>query len=312
MPWQRDGKRWHTVEHVGRKGEPVAWDPDVLVWLVETIESLGPFAPTDWNDRVRVEIKAPGKGQWFCHVLTGGKDLLDVLLHAPAGTFKEHDLSTRLKLKTLDERTDLPIYGQWSRATVRGEHAGWAVIRLSLRDFKDIHKRSFASFLKTAAAAYHQRFQAERADPGKREPWKVKGEKWHLSQKSITPGRPVRWRPDTLLTVIGRFRKLQPDLELLWDSQTAVRLQVPGEPQFAGKIVTNMARGLRIELRARPGSLTPTQIERLGEDVTIHHRAGHDWIAFWLRSLTQGDSKQLRDVWQRCRPASVDERLQTA
>jgi excinuclease ABC subunit A len=312
MPWERDGKRWHTVGHVDRRGEPVAWDPNLLIWLVETIEALGGFSPADWNDRARVELKAPGKGQWFCHVLTGGKDLLDVLLRVPTGTFNDRNLATRLRIKTLDQRSDLPIYGQWGRATLRKEHGAWAVIRICLRDFKDVHKPSFKRFLKAAVIAYHEQFEAECADPGKREPWKVSGREWHLSQKSITPGRPIRWRAETLLTLIGRFRKLQPNLELLWDGKTAVRLQVAGETRVAGKIVTSMARGLRVELRAPQGSLTPTQIERLGEDVAIHHLNGFDWITFWLRSLTQNDSGQLRDVWMRCRREGVNARMTPA
>jgi len=58
LPWETNGRAWHTVDHVDRKGEPVAWDAQLLVWLVETMESLGDFAPTDWNDRSRIEIKA--------------------------------------------------------------------------------------------------------------------------------------------------------------------------------------------------------------------------------------------------------------
>ncbi len=30
MPWERDGRRWHTVDHVDHKGEPSVWDPKLL------------------------------------------------------------------------------------------------------------------------------------------------------------------------------------------------------------------------------------------------------------------------------------------
>ncbi|MDO8631908.1 MAG: ATP-binding cassette domain-containing protein, partial [Phycisphaerales bacterium] len=44
MPWEVNGRSWHTVDHVDGKGRAVEWDPAVLLWLVETIESLGGFA----------------------------------------------------------------------------------------------------------------------------------------------------------------------------------------------------------------------------------------------------------------------------
>ena len=47
MPWEVDGRSWHTVDHVDGKGRPIEWDSNVLSWFVETIEALGAFAPTD-------------------------------------------------------------------------------------------------------------------------------------------------------------------------------------------------------------------------------------------------------------------------
>jgi hypothetical protein len=84
---------------------------------------------------------------------------------------------------------------------------------------------------------------------------------------------------------------------------------MPGEARWVGKIVTNIGRGLRVELRAPKNGLTPTQIDRLGEDVQIKPQEEYDRIVFWLRSLNQMDSKQLLDVWRRCRSVGAEERL---
>ncbi|MBI4719106.1 MAG: excinuclease ABC subunit UvrA [Planctomycetes bacterium] len=307
MPWQRDGKAWHTVDHVDFQGAPTQWDPKVLSWLVDTIESLGAFAPTDWNHRSRVEIKAPGNLPWFCHFLTGSKDLLELALRVPAGTFAEGPLARQLAIKALDERRDLPIYGGWSRLAIRAAPDRWQDIRLYLRDFQDVKKSVFRAALKKAAEAYFARVTSAAAAPENEKPWTAQGLQWHLSQKSIRPGRAPQWRPDLLLALVGRFKAMQPDVQVNWTGKTAGQLLVPGEPACAAKIVTNAARGLRVDLRAPRSALTPVEVERLGEEPEIRRGGEWDWILFWVKSLERCDARQLREVWRRCRTAADDE-----
>jgi len=310
MPWERDGRAWHTVEHLDSKGQPIEWEPQMLVWLVETMESAGAFGPTDWNHRTRIEIKAPGSKPWLCHILSGGKDLLEVAIRVPETTFNAPKLRRELAVKTLDERTDLPIYGQWNRVRRRTLTGGWEEWRLYLRDLKDVSKSAFHSFVKTAVGAYFTHLAETEADPEKAEPWTINGRQWHLSQQSISKRHVIRWKPALLLAFVGRFKSMQPDLETFWGSKTAVQLSIPGERPWAAKIVTNIGRGLRVELRAPKGALTPTQIDRLGEDTQIKSQDEYDRIVFWIRSLGQNNSKQLLDVWRRCRPLDIEERLQ--
>ena len=97
---------------------------------------------------------------------------------------------------------------------------------------------------------------------------------------------------------------MQSRLELSFETRTAITLNVPGEEQPAGKIVTNLARAIRVELRAPAGEFTPTQIERLGRDPEIKRHERYDRLVFWIHTATDGDARQLRDVWQRCRAAA--------
>ena len=304
MPWDRDGRTWHTVNHVDGKGAPVEWDPALLIWLVETIEQAHGLDPADWNHRSRIEIKAEGSVPWFCHLLTGGKDLLDVALRVPVGTFTPSGLRTRLKVKTLDERTDLPIYGPWNRIRMRLVGHGQQEVRLYLRDFKDVAKGAFKRFLEDAVRAYVVQTEDAKGDPEASKPWRSQGLRWHLAQQSINKPQEIAWRPATLTALIGRFKKMQSRLELSFETRTAVTLNVPGEDQPAGKIVTNLARAIRVELRAPAGEFTPTQIERLGRDPEIKRHERYDRLVFWIHTATDGDARQLRDVWQRCRAAA--------
>ena len=140
----------------------------------------------------------------------------------------------------------------------------------------------------------------------------VDGQQWHLSQRFISKRHVIRWKPAVLLALVGRFKSIQPDLRVLWGSKTAVQLALPGETRWVGKIVTNIGRGLRIELRAPKGELTPTQIDRLGEDTEIKPQSEYDRIIFWIRSLNQNDSGQLREAWRRCLSVGMEGRLQPA
>ena len=312
MPWEIDGRKWHTVDHCDAKGGPVQWDAKVLVWLVDAAESIGGLAPTDWNHRTRIEMKADDTPLWHCHILTGFQELLEVAIRVPTPTFHEPKLRAMLNIKTLDERGDLPIYGPWSRLRVRSLASGWDDIRLSLRDFKDIQKAAFRAFLKTAVTAYCRKVSELRQQPEKQQPWKSDGPQWHLSQKSMSRRRTPQWKPSLLLTLIGRFKSIQPDLELDWSGKTAVLLKALGHSAYLGKIVTNMGRGLRIELRAPKNLLTPAQVDRLGEDVEIRPRGHDDWIIFWVQSLSDMDSGQLRSVWRQCIGATPTGSLQSA
>ena len=38
MPWQSDGRRWHTVDRVGRTGNPCRWDGRILAEVVDRIQ----------------------------------------------------------------------------------------------------------------------------------------------------------------------------------------------------------------------------------------------------------------------------------
>ena len=69
---------------------------------------------------------------------------------------------------------------------------------------------------------------------------------------------------------------------------------------------------MRIELRAQPGTLTPAQVDRLAPEVEIKRHHSYDRVVFWIRSPAQIDTRQLREVWRRCRPDYSDERLQSA
>ena len=77
MPWEIDGRQWHTKDRVDRKGNAVHWDGRVLERVVDRIHELGEFSETDWKNRSIVEIAASKKSDgWFFHAITAETWLL--------------------------------------------------------------------------------------------------------------------------------------------------------------------------------------------------------------------------------------------
>ncbi len=70
LPWQADGKRWHTRDSMDRKGEPIRWERELLIKITDAIEAHGGFSPINWENRSIVEVSGPIKSKgWFmsCH-----------------------------------------------------------------------------------------------------------------------------------------------------------------------------------------------------------------------------------------------------
>lgn len=153
-PWKLDGRAWHLEQRTSREGRPRRWEPQALLYIEELIQKTKKFAPTRWNERASVEIRADDAEHWFMHALTGGEWLLEVYLTVPRGVFRKLDLISELKLKTLDEREDLQTYGNWQRVDVRQRWGGLDVIVLYVHDKAEIDTLAFRRLVKRAMDAY--------------------------------------------------------------------------------------------------------------------------------------------------------------
>jgi excinuclease ABC subunit A len=308
MPWQRDGRKWHTSERISRDGKSVEWEGEALAFAVDLIERAGKgnLQPTDWNDRARVEIvaKAPsGVPQsavpWLLHALTGGRWLLDLLFRAPAGSFKERSLSADLRLKTLDERDDIHAYGQTSRVQVRDAQHGLEQVRILVHDKKEIATSAFRDFIARAVKANLDHIRSLARDESAVQPWKADGKAWHLSQAQIPLTQPKRWKPMDLLAFVGAVKKVLPKAVLDWSGQVFVKVEREDGRRIA-KIVTHQGEALRVDVTVAPGTFTPTQVEGLGTRQELARKGSSDsGLSFWFTKMSEVDSGLLRTVLQR-------------
>ncbi|HNO77428.1 MAG TPA: excinuclease ABC subunit UvrA [Phycisphaerae bacterium] len=296
MPWQVDGRKWHLENQLDYHGQRPKWDAKVLSWAIKTIESLADFAPTNWNDQAYIEIKANGsKTPWFLHALTRSSVHLYLSLRVPKGAFDEAALQKQLKIKTLDERDDLPFYSNEDRVRVRNINTDWDSIRIQVHDEKDIDKPVMKRFFKKAADAYLEKIGDVKENPKKGEPWKVDPKNWHLNHEAMKRrNKTARWSKVTLLDIIGKISKFAPKLTFDWAQNVGIRVEY--DRKRVGLIVTNMPKGIRVHLRMPLNTVTPTQIERLGTSVEVKKHGDFDEVQFWLAQPADTDPKQLKTV----------------
>ncbi len=101
MPWEAEGRRWHTQDRVGRNGESVKWDGKILEKVVDYIQQHEGFSETDWSQRTVVEISGQKKSKgWFFHAITGEQWLLKMKFRVRPRTFKRDELVEQIPLKS--------------------------------------------------------------------------------------------------------------------------------------------------------------------------------------------------------------------
>ncbi len=295
MPWEVDGRRWHTRDRVGRKGEKVRWEGAALEWLIDEIEAAGKgrLAPTDYNSRSMVEIKMPGSNTpWFFHARTAGTWLLDVSIRVPSRAFSAAEVRRLLPFKPLDDMDDLPVYGRSQRVTVRHGGRGVDDIRIQVNNLKELTSSDAKTFIKRAMQAYQRLVRKMAENVAEHQPWKVNGRQWHLGQQMISKTKSRMWKGSLIVTLLGLIKKHVPQIKEDWNRKVMVVLNHPEVNGVFGRLVTNHAHAMRVEFRCGYGQFTPAMVEKLGIDPRIRHRKGEDQVQFWIQEVSQIDEAE--------------------
>ena len=166
MPWEADGRRWHTVDRVGRNGEPCRWDGRILEQVVDRIYELGQFSPPNWNDRSVVEIAAEKKADgWFLHAITGEQWILKLKFRVAKSTFGRESLIAKLGMKPLNEMHELPVYG--TDRPSQSENAAWPVAgnRIAGAFARGNRPPAFLEFSGAGRRGFQKNYRARAAGP---------------------------------------------------------------------------------------------------------------------------------------------------
>jgi excinuclease ABC subunit A len=300
MPWQTDGRRWHTIERVTKEGKPARWDGEILNWLDSGIHELGEFGDANWSQRSMVEIAAPKKSQgWFFHALTGGEWLVWLVFRVGRNTFKSADLEKQLGIKPLNETPDLKleVYGNEPRVWVTNHKGPWQSVVVKVHKLDEIDTPAFREFLRQAVAAFGKQQVRLLTRPEDVMPWKVNGERWHLGEKGFPPGRKPQWDRALLSQLLQLVREIEPGLEVRWDVQYFITLRAPGIDRWWGQWQTKRTEGLVCRFLGRKGQFNLAAFDGLGtsQKLDTEHEYG-DYLWMTLQQLDPNQLKRLRSL----------------
>ena len=268
MPWEIDGRKWHTEDRVDRRGEQPQWHGRILSEVVERIHDLGDgFSDTNWNNRSVVEITAAKKSDgWFFHAITAETWVLKMKFRVARGTFKRDSLQEQIGLKTFNQIEDLPVYGNDPRVKVKNLRGPFQEIEVRAYSFEEIDTEGFWSFLETAVNGFDKMTEKKAINPDDVMPWKKLGEKWHLSRRGFTVGKKPRWSADLLEELTETLRSLANDGQFLWNNQRLVHLFVSDQKEAWASMVTKKIESLDLSVSGPKGAFGLGRVANLGAD----------------------------------------------
>src|SRR5207245_11018075 len=91
----------------------------------------------------------------------------------------------------------------------------------------EIDTSSFCAFLKQAVSSFQQTVARMDSKPEDVMPWKVNGQRWHLSEKGFPIGKRVVWDHSLLPRLLELVKEIELALEAQWDSRATITLRVP-------------------------------------------------------------------------------------
>lgn len=196
LPWEADGKRWHTKDCLSHDGQRCLWDGQALQFVIDLLAEDDRLTPVNWNHRSTVEVKAQGGLGWFLHARTGHEWMLSLCFRVKKNSFSQKDLDDALNLTPIDDVEEIHYYSQSPRVKARNMKSPWQEVTIKVWKKQEIDTPEFRQFLQQAAEAHLAQAVKEKANPDDLTPWKQLGRKWHLLKKGL-PKRPT-WAFKTL------------------------------------------------------------------------------------------------------------------
>jgi excinuclease ABC subunit A len=316
MPWEVDGRKWHTKDRVSRSGAPCRWDGKVLDVIEEKIQDAGGFSPTNWNTRTIVETCGPKKSDgWFFHAITGEQWLLKLKFRTAKKTFQRDELVVALGLKPLNDIPEIEAYGHGPRVKCKSLRGPFQEVELGVNSWDEIDTPEFWDFLDRAIAGFRKLTDREQKSPEDVMPWKVLGRKWHLARKGFPPGKAPAWNIDVLeelLEILGEAASAAGRAEenggstqpqFLWNNQQVIHLMIPGRREPWATVHTKRPAGVDLVLNGPPGAIATGRIEAIASQRAIAtEEGGQDQVKF---RFVKSDHLHLGDL-----PAFLAEHLQ--
>lgn len=276
MPWEVDGRRWHTRDRVDRKGDEVKWDGRILDKVVDRIEAFDGFAATDWSNRTVVEIAAETKNRgWFFHAITAETWMLKMKFRCRKGTFKRDELQKKIQLKTPNEMDELPIYGNEPRVKVLNQKTVWQEVEIKAHSFQEMDTPEFWEFVDTAAKSFLGKTTDKKFNLESHTPWTKLGEKWHFMRKGFPPGQKVKWDTEVLEVLCELLQVTSGGGQTLWNNKQIVHIYVPEQKEPWASIQTKKSDAVWLQLTGPRGAVALGRISEFAREPSVRNLDEH-------------------------------------
>jgi excinuclease ABC subunit A len=195
--------------------------------------------------------------------------LIRLVFRVAKNTFKQETLAKQLALKPLDEMKDLPVYGSEPRVKVANRKGPWQEVWMLIHNLAEIDTAGFKAFLKQAVEGFEKNLGKMTSSLEDVMPWKVNGERWHLSEKGFPVGRKLYWDRSILAAFLTIVKEAAPKLEIQWDARDAITLKLPGISKGWGRVRTKDNEHLDARFLGKPGHMNLSRLEGIGKNSTF-------------------------------------------
>ncbi|MEI8381780.1 MAG: excinuclease ABC subunit UvrA [Planctomycetota bacterium] len=293
MPWEVDGRKWHTGEGLANNGKPRRWKGSMLATIIDRLEQSDQFSATNWAERSSVEVAGKIKaGGWFLHAYTGDEWTLTLKFRVGKKTFNELELAEELDLTDFNDLDEVPVYNRQPRVRIRPTVNGpFEDVTVVLLQPSDMETPAFEKFFEKARQSFLDRTSPGTLDLEDLTPWKKLGRKWHVMRKGFLAGT-IAWNVEVLEEVFGLLDKLLPDPKIDWTQKVVVNYSI-GKSVLAN-VVTKRPGGVELNVFVPAGSVTLGEVTGMGiePEITVH-RDGQDAVRLKFTKSSQVTSATL-------------------
>ncbi len=301
LPWEVDGRKWHTQDRIAHSGQPCRWDGQALNYVIELLEKEHDLAPTNWNDRATIEVRAEKGLGWFLHARSGGEWLLSLCFRVRKNEFTTEELDASLGLRPLDDMEDVQAYGRDPRVKARNLKTAWQEVTIKVWKKSEVDTPAFRQFLKKALKSYLTLSTAEATNPDDLMPWKQLGRKWHLMKKGV----PATGRGVWDIKIVERLLPVVESHLEKCDVDYGIRSKINWTEAKSGNPVaelhTKRSDGVDLILYSPSGKVTLGAIAAIGESQDIQPaRDGQDAVRIRFTKFEQLGNKALISLIIEC------------
>ncbi|MFZ9089823.1 MAG: hypothetical protein ACO3FE_07000, partial [Planctomycetaceae bacterium] len=247
---------------------------------------------------------------WLLHARTGGEWLLSLCFRVKKGAFTHADLDADLGLLSLDEMTDLPVYGHESRVKVRNLRSGWQEVTIKVWNREEIDTDEFRAFLEQAVTSYLSISAPKAQKSEELLPWKKLGRRWHLMRKGLPAGGRIGWDFGLLEELLPITEKGLSKLNVDYTVRSKINWHHAKSGRLAAELHTRRADCAELTLHCQPGKVTLGAVSAFGESSEVVAGDDSDTVRLKFRTIEQAQSSDLAKFLSRIGSKLVNSRKQ--